>query len=561
MGFRFGKLSGWAAPAASGMLFVALLLAGFRYALTQDLWDDALFFWRFGYNIVHHGVAAWNPADGPVHGNTSQLFQFVSAGMVAAVPGGYHVAIKGFLAGCLGMTALALGVVSVDGQRPDVGVLLLGLVAPPTVLLMSSGMETLFAMAVLAGFYLVLSRRPHGDLTPTYLVGLAAAQLGVYLVRPDMALLSFGAVAGTFAAERRWRDGLLAVGTGLAVVALGLVALKAYYGTAVPLSAILKNRLFSTYSVDYQSLGAAGERRQLLLWLAMTGPFWWVAWMAQPAPEPRLVRWAWLAPAALFVAYHATTTVGIMGYHARFYQPATVAVVIAAAHAWARFRRGPRWVRLLPMFLYPTGLGALVYAKAIELPRVDYYLSWVEPGLYLGYGVAVVLALGAALAPRWPGALLGLLAMLTSVVALPRGAPKVTDEAAVLSIQRHMRATRGIRWVQKCLPAPLHLYHSELGVPGAMFPESRVTDLSGLMNPELVLEDISFDELCMPDPPDVLFLPHWSHKVLNDEIQASKCLRQFRRPAGFQGEKDSLWLRLDHVARFDACHAKARGRP
>jgi hypothetical protein len=68
------------------LAWMGLCVAGAVFALhtlgqmAVDPWDDALFFKRFALNTLDHGVAAWNLSDGPVHGNTTQLFQLLSTG-------------------------------------------------------------------------------------------------------------------------------------------------------------------------------------------------------------------------------------------------------------------------------------------------------------------------------------------------------------------------------------------------------------------------------------------------------------------------------------------------
>ena len=107
-------------------------------------------------------------------------------------------------------------------------------------------------------------------------------------------------------------------------------------------------------------------------------------------------------------------------------------------------------------------------------------------------------------------------------------------------IALRMSAMTGIEVVQQCVPEPTHLYHSELGVPGVLFRRSKVTDLSGLMNPRLVFDRPAFDDYCLADPPEVLFLPHWTHARLNDEIERSRCLALYARPNGILPSSSTL---------------------
>lgn len=548
-------------------IFVALVGVYTIHGLSSDLWDDALFFQRFGRNIVAHGTAAWNVADGPVHGNTSQLFQLVAATATAIAPGGYHVAIKVFLAICLvatyGLLAGALRTWQPPDARGDLGArvtLLCGLASPTALLLVSSGMETPFAWAVLALSLLVLARLDTDDARSSRWLAVAVVlQVLVYLARPDMVLLS--AAAGAIVSIRPGlplhRQHRLLGWCALVAVALGLtlLALRIGYGTAFPLSFYLKSRLLTPYDAGYQQLGVAGERRQLLTWIATTGPFVYLALFGRR-------RWtaALVAPALLCVLYHYASTIGVMGYHSRFFQPATVPVALAAALAWPRFATGRVWLRILPMAVgWPIGVFLAHRTEQIEQLGIDFYLGAVPPGLWVvSVGATVWLVVSAGVRRRWPLAvgLVPVVLLLGTLFALPpRLPPALGDAPSVERIRKRMKAMKGIDIVRDCLPEPLHLYHSELGVPGVLFPRSRVTDLSGLMNPALVFGHPVFDDLCLPDPPDVLFLPHRTHERLVREILASRCLEGFVRTTGFGDTSSPLYIRRDRFEAFEACRA------
>src|SRR3954447_10866660 len=56
----------------------------------DGLWEDGYFFLRYARNTWTHGVMAWNIADGPVHGMTSQLYQLFTI-ILYRVATGYFV--------------------------------------------------------------------------------------------------------------------------------------------------------------------------------------------------------------------------------------------------------------------------------------------------------------------------------------------------------------------------------------------------------------------------------------------------------------------------------------
>jgi hypothetical protein len=557
---RFGLLA-----FAAIVVFHALDSMGGREL--GEAWDDALFFKRFALHMADHGVAAWNVGERPVHGNTSQLFQLVALGVVAVTRDHYNAGVKVVLAAALWGTYLVLTRLLSREAAPDApadagpsAVALTGLCAPILVSMIASGMETLVALLVLSvGLGSLHGVERAGARLPLRAgAAFVAAQLLAYLARPDMILLGM-VVAGIVlydGAKRPWEQRrLLALS---AAVGLGLAALLAvfhvYYGTAFPLSFYLKSRLLSPYDTRYLGLDLAEKRLYLWTWLFFVAPFGLLAlW--------RRDRWnlALLAGAAVFVAYHALSTVEIMGYHSRFYLPAFVAVVLAGARAWPAFvREHALWKALPPALLYPAALAVAFHARWIESSGAGYPLGWLDGGLVAAHAAAVAVLL---LSPLWksrlrhttgvlvPSLLLG----VTVVLRFPDRIEVLDDAAISRNLVDRYRSNVGIYEVEACVPEPFTLYHSELGIPGVLFPGSRIVDLTGLMNPRLVFGAPSFDAYCQEDRPEVIFLPHWTHERLNREIQESRCIQGYVKEALPRESSCPLYLREDLHEAFEAC--------
>jgi hypothetical protein len=341
--------------------------------------------------------------------------------------------------------------------------------------------------------------------------------------------------------------------------AAGLVALlvlfRAYYGTALPLSFYVKNRLLSHYDVDYLRLDREGNRRQLCTWLVLAAPFSYVALF-------RLRSWVgWLlAGAFALVGYHALLTVGIMAYHARFLLPALVPIAIAAKLAWPEFvATGSPWRRTLPVIAAWPALGIYAYTRGqIESQGANDPASWIDPRAYAAFGVpTLILLCSVALTGRARAAALisiPLVALALFVVPLPR-LPEVLDDEHIE--QRAALQWPGLSEVKRCLAEPMHIYHSELGLPGVLFLGSRITDLSGLMNPRIALGMAAFDEDCQRDPPEVFFLPHRDYRHFNESIAASSCLRLYARVESTAPFSSPLYVRRDKFREFKRCVAAA----
>lgn len=110
---------------------------------------------------------------------------------------------------------------------------------------------------------------------------------------------------------------------------------------------------------------------------------------------------------------------------------------------------------------------------------------------------------------------------------------------------------RGIFDVKRCLPELSTMYHSEVGVPGLLFPDARLVDLAGLQSESLFREPSTFDAACAADRPEALFLPHQNYASLNERIQTSKCLENYLRVV--ERSSSPLYVRADLAPRFLAC--------
>ena len=71
-------LSALAIVLSGGFLLVALAVRIRHYGyFGESLMDDSFFFVRYADVFLDTGVFGWNRGEGPVHGNTSQLYQML----------------------------------------------------------------------------------------------------------------------------------------------------------------------------------------------------------------------------------------------------------------------------------------------------------------------------------------------------------------------------------------------------------------------------------------------------------------------------------------------------
>ncbi len=508
--------------------YAALLALLLALRLELPPYDDAFFFKRFALNFLDRGAFAWNVADGPVHGNTSQLFQLAVTGLSIIDRERVITLSRILLAGGLlsGAAALWRRAESDEARLP----IALAFASPVALAAALSGMETGLVLGLEGLLLSALRRGP----APS-----AALAVLLYLARPDTALLSLGALALAPWPLRRRAGALVAAAAGIGAA---LIALKGYYGTALPLSFYVKSGLSGLYDDSYfLARSAAARRRHFLYFLVSAAP------LAAIAAAGR--RWRLLAPAALFVGYHLLFTVDVMGLHGRFFAPALPPLAAAAADGIGDWRRlGWRTPALLSAAL-AAAVAAGVWAGLLP-GDAGWSIGRVHPAVYAGAVLAAAaLLLRAPVAPIpraaaiW-GAVAG--ALLLAGARPARQVPG--DEALAEALAAEVSSWRGLEQLARCLGGRVHLYHSEIGVPGQRLPEARITDLGGLMSPELTLGGADFETICRRDRPEAIFLPHRNYRVLNAQIRAGSCISGYRRVTG-RGSSP-LFIRADKIAQF-----------
>jgi hypothetical protein len=242
-----------------------------------------------------------------------------------------------------------------------------------------------------------------------------------------------------------------------------------------------------------------------------------------------------------------------MGYHARFFVPALPAVAVAAAAGWDAV--APRFVETRARWtIWIAAMVALYWLGAVEHggPRSPDRLPW--PAYLAPVAITAWLV---SRRERGRTSVSGLDALLVAGAACSLGAlpfdvdrPRADAEYVARS-GGQVTTVRGIDDLERCLPNISTVYHSEVGVPGMVFPDAKVVDLSGLMSREIALERIPFDALCDRDRPEAIFLPHKNYVAKNLEIQQSACLKRYTRVVRLSSSP--LYVRSDLAPAFSAC--------
>jgi hypothetical protein len=347
------------------------------------------------------------------------------------------------------------------------------------------------------------------------------------------------------AAERR--RAAVPIALSVAGIAACLVALKAYYGTALPLSFYVKSTALTSAPPEYLSIFYREKIKNAAQFGFLVAPLVAVALVGRER-RPLLVA------AGLFCAYHLFCTVEVMGHHSRFYLPALVPLAGAAMASWSPFLARARRRPVVTIALAATWVVAWLALKRLdEWSGVFIYIPLVEE---LPAVVALAALVGGSpLRPRAAALLAGVLVLLSAAARLPgkpvRGSLALLDDETILRRQIAPRATfRGL--VPLVAIAPRGVYHTDMGAPGVLLPDAKVTDLDGILNEELTIGHVPFATLCARDRPDAIFLPNSAYPRLRDEILRAPCFAEYAPIAGTQ-----LHIRRDRLADYERAAAAA----
>jgi hypothetical protein len=506
-------------------------------------YDDAHFFKRIAVNGLDRGSFAWNLDEGPVYGATSQSYQAVAVGLTALTRTHYMLATRLFSIACL-VAAFAILVrltARFDKGSSATFAFCSAVLLFPTI----TGMET--ALAVLSVTLLVWGaarERTWWGTRPLLL-------LFVYLTRPDAAALGAPLLIDRWfrAGRRAWVEILLSV----AVLATALLLFKLYYGTALPLPFYAKQKAFSPYDEHFLRLSAEVGAQRFALFALSGAPLLLRALFLRDRTNGVLV-----GAAATFVGFHLWSTVDVMGMQGRFYAPSLPLLVLASARAGGAGCRvelrstASAAAGVLALYAFLTLSDGLPSGKDF---RLDLFPRFLQLSTVVG-GAALVLALGRR---TWHGVLAaGPLALVAvgSVASVSSSDLVARNDDDFLDLQTSRYTVyRGLDTLRACFGEGIHVYHSEIGLPGLRFQGGKVTDLVGLMSPEWLSREHVFDELCQRDRPEGIFLPHRNYAGLNAEIRASECLRGYRRVV--PESSSPLYVRSDLASRYLEC-AKER---
>lgn len=528
-----------------------LMVGGFAFQLAwtwlsmspRGVWEDGWFTKRFAYNFWHHFSFSWNVDEGPLYGMTSQTLQFVGAALYAIAPNHLILALEALLWSSLLAT---LWVLSRFHKDDVLAVLpaLCGLSCPVLFELLPSGLETPFAQLAIAVALLAVLHFRGGRKDGARLV---AALLVVYITRPDavlIPLLFWGGIAlvNRFSSrpdQPSFSTQLKTLGVFVLSMAALLALFKLAYGTALPLPFYVKTHGLNVQEAAHVAQFAKEKSKNALQFWFWCLPFVFVALHHR-------VREVWLllASAAVFSAYHYVATIETMAHNSRFYAPALVPVLAASVMAWPRFMQTRRWWRTsVFVVLYVAAFVALLHVDRER--RVDIYLPNLLSLLVPVFAAAFLMLL----APPRAAALVASLLLVAGVIynfELPRPLVLDDDETILLREIRPRRVFRQLEQVRKLEPKVV--FHTDMGAPGVLLPNTKVVDINGLLNTEMSLHGVRFQELCARENPEAIYAPNATYPAFREEVLTSECMKNYTVVTPMDGSP--LHIRNDVLARY-----------
>jgi hypothetical protein len=489
---------------------VALSIAFFVAAVGTRVWhygyyspwlvDDAFFFVRYGNNFLDTGVFAWNRGEGPIYGNTSQLYQLLVTAVLWLSDRNqvFTVAVSAALGGVAYLAALPASYwVSQPHIEPKLRLLVCALLVVlvafdgQVFLVLGTGMETSWAMALLALSLLASFHVQNGETGWAALVANAACVALVYAMRPDVALMALAAPAGLalFAPSPQLRRAGWWVCL-LAAALIGLLVLLCwlYYGDPLPLAFLAKTAPFSTLPPEERDLTLGTPLEYFLVTMSLHAPEFVLA-----LPALLLFRRlsAVMQGAAIgmlaFTIYHLFFVLPVMGFLGRFFAPIVPVLTLLA-------------VPTIEAILRHSG----VVTGLVKMRSAGYLLL---AGLALLVAHKTVLTAARVLYFHIPA--------YASDTSLNTKKTAIEYRAGEFSFFGGRMVEMVMAMGPECSIAS-----TEDGILSAYARLNRIVDYSGLHDRHLVKEGFSAERLLTVSKPDVLALPPRWYKEWSDEIQS-----------------------------------------
>ena len=458
--------------------------------MAPEIGDDAFFFTRYAEIFVTEGRFAWNGGEPASFGNTSQLYQWAITTIRAAIgPDPVRILAIGSqlpfaLCAVIILVSTVRTIAGAAMPRAQAVAILLtagsaAALSPKFVHAAWTGMDTALAACVTA-LYAVLADGIERRARKAQIALIALGGWALILARPELGLIAVATPLALALGRRQLTPWILPGLVALAGLTLAsLLAAWLYYGQPLPSPFYLKSIALSAYRGA--ALGTYGfgnlselyllvrDHAILALLILAFGAF---AFRDRPA------WWGMLAGTVAFLAYQAgANAVPITGGGARFFMPVYPILALAAVQAAVAAARTSPLLRpvLIGCALLQAGLFIPPFAQLIAQRLDDLPEAW-----------------------------------------------SVRHESRATMLL-NWRGTQRLKWPalerMGALPAGCSIATTELGLIAALYPELRLVDLSGLIDPRL-RDGLDAAWLLERERPDILFpdpvAVYWSIELSDD---------------------------------------------
>ncbi len=460
-----------------GFVLLGLLLNIVLRFTAVSIWDDAYFFARYADNWLASNSFSWNLGASPSYGLTSLSY-------------GIWITFLRFFGGEIPMTlwvgSLFWGIVTLvllsklvaklgsaipDGKKKPALLLVFALTLSAVKLSIHfcSGMDTTMAMAWMSG-YLLLYLSTENRLSPSkaLLLGLLGG-LG-WIIRPDLLvfpfLMAFARLIFDNRPGIRKMSAYVLLFTAATVILLMANCLNTL-GGLLPLSFYVKS--YASYGAGIEAAYAWQGTNHVVIFLLLSIPLWLPIILHFPKDWRNrfpIGDIGLILGVMIFLAYHAFWVTPIMGYEERFLYPAWPVLVFLGARAVNRQSKWPIFEQL---------------SSFTEKRRLN--------ALALGF---ILLCMGAF-----------------SWYAKPANLRQHWGEMKVESAYQEL-GQNNWPFLPQFIPlgSDLAFASTELGILGALAPQHKVIDLSGLHDPSITGTTFDPDRLCDDQKPDLIYMPH-----------------------------------------------------
>jgi len=468
----------------------AVAMAVLSKSSASYVWDDSFMFVRYADNIIKCHQIAWNPCGSETYGLSSLLFLVVVVPIRLLFP--EEPALCAFLSSVIGGFAFLFLLIALIERNVRAGPIekqIIALIVAVSVYVavgpltthFVSGMDTTFVMAYLTAYILLMSGKSQ-PLSRTS--GLISGVLGglCFLARPDLLLYAMVVPLSMVYLEQQndSRKEAIAILGFTVVISAGVVFMANwYFGSPVPLAFYVKGLRF--YGDNIYQVYNLKSFHALLSYLLYYGIFGGAIalniWTNRSSfvEHLRSFEIGLLVATLAFLIYYTFFVLQIMYYASRFY--------------------------------YPT-LPAIIYLGATSLTQMVGQRTCCPGLIRSGIGRNWPLLVGSSLI-----VILGFLGLISETFSdrLFRIRPSALMNGNFSLVDEYRLEWRDY-WFKledfSALPNDLEIAATEVGMLGAMNPQKKIIDLSGLNEQSIAKLDFQADHFFREYQPDLIYMPH-----------------------------------------------------